>query len=239
VRVPGAPRIRRGGTGDRYSFCRVSALAVSTLTRARVVSLTSFDMGAAELSEPADARAGASRDRITRETSVAVVAAALVVWWPAFTLGAYGVIFFQQLLSLWAASTAIFLISLTARRRGEVSWGRRLALLIPSLWLLLAIAVPEGEAKLWSWVLFGLAMVLTLAGAPFLAALLLRVVIAGYEQIPPRRRLIAAAAAGIVAITAFGLGQFNSKFLTCNDFIISGNDTPPGCAQGHGHLGNW
>jgi hypothetical protein len=90
-------------------------------------------MGAAELSGPGDdrERVGASRDRITRETSVAVVAAALVVWWPAFTLGAYGVIFFQQLLSLWAASTAIFLTSLTARRRAQVSWARRLALLIP------------------------------------------------------------------------------------------------------------
>jgi hypothetical protein len=59
-------------------------------------------MGAAEVSGPADdrERVGVSRDRITRETSVAVVAAALVVWWPAFTLGAYGVIFFQQLLSV-------------------------------------------------------------------------------------------------------------------------------------------
>ncbi len=79
---------------------------------------------------------------------------------------------------------------------------------------------------------------LTLAGTPFIAALLLRVTIAGYEQISSRRRLVAAAVVGIVATTAFGLGQFNNRFLTCNDFIISGNDTPPGCAPGHGHLGN-
>ena len=198
-------------------------------------------MGAAEVSGPADDREEVepSRDQVTQATSVAVVAASLLVWWPAFTLGAYGVIFFQQLLSLWAASTAIFLTSLTAQRRARVSWARRLALLIPSLWLLLAIFVPEGEARPWSWVLFCLAIVLTLVGVPFLATLLLRVTISGYEQIPPRRRLIAGAAVGMVAIAAFGLGQFNSRFLTCNDFIISGNDTPPGCAQGNGHLGNW
>ena len=112
------------------------------------------------------------------------MAAALVAWWPAFDLGAYGVLFFNQFLSRWAASTAIFLVSLTAGGRARVSWARRLALLIPSLWLLLAAVV------------------------------------------------------GTVAIAAFGLGQFNNRFLTCNDFIISGNDTPPGCAQGHGHLGN-
>ena len=105
-------------------------------------------------------------------TSVAVVAAALVVWWPAFDLGAYGVIFFQQLLALWAASTAIFLVSLTAGRRDRVSWPRRLALLLPSLWLLLALVVPEAGAKPWSRALFYVAIVLTLAGAPFLAALL-------------------------------------------------------------------
>jgi len=76
------------------------------------------------------------------------------------------------LLALWAASTAIFLVSLTAGRRDRVSWPRRLALLLPSLWLLLALVVPEAGAKLWSRALFYVAIVLTLAGAPFLAALL-------------------------------------------------------------------
>jgi hypothetical protein len=197
-------------------------------------------MGPGEVSGPADDRdmVEASTDRTMQATSVAVVAAALVVWWPAFDLGAYGVIFFNQLLSLWAASTAIFLVSLTAGRRARVSWARRLALLIPSFWLLLAFALPERGPEPWSRALFYLAIVLTLAGTPFLAALLLRVTIAGYEQIPSRRRLVAAALVGTVAIAAFGLGQFNSRFLTCNDFIVSGNDTPPGCAQGHGHLGS-
>jgi hypothetical protein len=97
--------------------------------------------------------------------------------------------------------------------------------------------VPEGEATPWSRALFYLAMALTLAGAPFLTALLLRVTIVGYEQISSGRRLLAAAVVGIVAIAAFGLGQINNKFLTCNDFIVSGNDTPTGCTQGQGHLG--
>ncbi|HEX3199364.1 MAG TPA: hypothetical protein VHR39_17600 [Propionibacteriaceae bacterium] len=197
-------------------------------------------MGADEETGPANGSEGpkANADRITQATSVAVVAAALVVWWPAFDLGAYGVIFFQQLLALWAASTAIFLVSLTAGRRARVSWPRRLALLLPSLWLLLAIVLPEVGVRTWSRALFYVAIVLTLAGMPFLAALLLRVTIAGYEQIPNRRRLLAAAIVGIVAITSFGLGKFNGRFLTCNDFVISGNDTPPSCSQGHGHLGN-
>ena len=197
-------------------------------------------MGAGEVSGPAEDRDSVetSTERTSQATSVAVVAAALVVWWPAFDVGAYGVIFFNQFLSLWAASTAVFLASLTAGRRARLSWARRLALLIPSLWLLLAFALPEAGPTPWSRALFYLAIVLTLAGTPFIAALLLRVTVAGYEQIPSRRRLVAAAVVGIVAIVAFGLGQFNNRFLTCNDFIISGNDTPPGCAQGRGHLGH-
>ena len=198
-------------------------------------------MGAVEESRPVSGNdePEANADRITQATSVAVVAAALVVWWPAFDLGAYGVIFFQQLLAFWAASTAIFLVSLTARRRDRVSWPRRLALLLPSLWLLVAIVVPEDGAKpWWSRALFYLAILLTLAGGPFLAALLLRVTIAGYEQIPNRRRLVAAAVVGVVAIASFGLGKINSRFLTCNDFVISGNDTPPSCTHGGGHLRN-
>jgi uncharacterized membrane protein YgcG len=87
-------------------------------------------------------------------------------------------------------------------------------------------------------VLFYVAILLTLAGAPFLAALLLLVTIAGYEQVPNRRRLLAAAIVGIVAITSFGLGTINDRFLTCNDFVISGNDTPSGWSQGGGHFGN-
>lgn len=198
-------------------------------------------MTAAEEDAPANGQeaVGVSADRTVQATSVAVVAAALVVWWPAFDLGAYGVIFFQQLLALWAASTAIFLVSLTAGRRGQVSWPRRLALLLPSLWLLLAIVVPEVAATTWSRVLFYVAIVLTLAGAPFLAALLLRVTIAGYDQIPNRRRLLAAAIVGVVAIGSFGLGKINDRFLTCDDFVISGNDTPPSCSEGRGHLHKW
>jgi hypothetical protein len=65
------------------------------------------------------------------------------------------------------------------------------------------------------------------------------VTIVGYEQIPSRRRLVAAAVVGLVAIAAFGLGQFNNRYLTCKYFIVSGNDPPPGCTQGQGHLARY
>jgi hypothetical protein len=75
----------------------------------------------------------------SRGTSVVVVAAAAIAWWPAFTLGAYGVIFFEQTLSLWAVSMAIFLVSLTVGRRDRISWPQRLALLLPTQRALLTL----------------------------------------------------------------------------------------------------
>jgi hypothetical protein len=61
--------------------------------------------------------------------------------------------------------------------------------------------------------------------------------IASYEQLPSRRRLVAAAVVAAVAIGAFVLGEINNRFLTCNDFTVSGNYAPPGCTEGQGHLG--
>ena len=109
-------------------------------------------MGAAEVSGPANDRdkIEASTDRITQATSVAVVAAALAVWWPAFDLGAYGVIFFQQMLALWAASTAVFLASLTAGRRARGVVALAAGAPHSFAWLLLALAIPEGGPEPWS-----------------------------------------------------------------------------------------
>ena len=70
-------------------------------------------------------------DPSLRALSVAAVGAAVIAWWPAFTLGAYQTVFFEQLLALWAASTAAFLILAIFGRHRAVSWPRRFALLLP------------------------------------------------------------------------------------------------------------
>jgi hypothetical protein len=46
-----------------------------------------------------------------RRLAVITVATSLLVWWPAFTLGVYDTIFFEQLFALWAAATAAFLVA--------------------------------------------------------------------------------------------------------------------------------
>lgn len=48
-------------------------------------------------------------DEDSRRVVAAGLAGAALGSWPAFTLGVYGVIFFEQHLALWAAATSAFL----------------------------------------------------------------------------------------------------------------------------------
>ena len=56
-----------------------------------------------------------------RDIPLAVISVgmAIVVWWPAFTLGAWGQLFFDTLLTLWVASTAAFVFGVFERRRRQ------------------------------------------------------------------------------------------------------------------------
>jgi len=52
-------------------------------------------------------------DRDVLRLAATTVAASLLVWWPAFTLGVYKAIFFEQIFALWAAATSAFGVWLT------------------------------------------------------------------------------------------------------------------------------
>jgi hypothetical protein len=167
-----------------------------------------------------------------RALAVAAVGAAVISWWPAFTLGAYHTVFFEQLLGLWAASTAAFLILVIFKQRRAVSWPHRFALLLPSVWLLVAFALPTGTPAGHSAALFWFALALTLAGGPYLAWTLLRITLVGYDTLTHRQRWAVLGVVAAVALLGFTLGLLNPHFLTCDDFTISGNSQPPGCTPG-------
>ena len=152
-----------------------------------------------------------------RALAVAAVGAAVISWWPAFTLGAYQAVFFEQLLGLWAASTAAFLILVIFKQRRAVSWSHRLALLLPSVWLVVAFALPTGTEAGHSAALFWFALVLTLAGGPFLAWTLLRITLVGYDTLSHRQRWAVLGVVAVVALLGFTLGRLNAHFLTCAD----------------------
>ncbi len=174
----------------------------------------------------------------TRRVAAAAVAGAAIGWWPAFTLGVYGVIFFEQHLALWAAATSAFLAAglVGGRRvwRRPAAW----ALLLPSFWLALVWLLPVAGTSPVREVLFWLGIVVTLVGMPALAALMVRLLIPEAERLRGEQALFAAAVVVLVMLASYGLGTQHPRMLSCEDFSISGNFAPGNCTPDPGSTTN-
>jgi len=180
------------------------------------------------------AKAAPLLDEDSRRLVAAGLAGSAIGSWPAFTLGVYGVVFFEQHLALWAAATSAFLA--LGLSRGIRVWRRpaALALLLPSLWMLLAWLIPTGGTSDLHIALFWLGVVITMLGLPALAAFLVRLMIPGAERLRGRERVGVAGVAAIVMAASFLVGTQHPHMLTCEDFTISGNFAPSNCSPGTG-----
>lgn len=155
----------------------------------------------------------------------------VAVWWPAFTLGAWGTFFFDQLLTVWAASIGALIVVLF-QPRGRPRVLKALALLVPSLWLVLT-ALPLQEDDLGAFLLDLVAIFVALLSVPATIWVLARVMWPEFgEDISRGRRILVVVAVVLVGVASFLLGVNQELFLTCGDFTISGNSEPPGCVPG-------
>ncbi len=173
-----------------------------------------------------------SRSPESSRVVAATVAASAIGWWPAFTLGVYGVIFFEQRLALWAAATSAFLaVTLTGDRR---IWRRvsNYALLLPSLWLLLVWILPVTADSGVHTALFWFGVVVTLLGLPALAAFMIRLLIPESHRWHRKQAVTAAVVVFLVMLVSYGLGTQHPHLMSCNDFSISGNYAPDNCTPG-------
>ena len=174
-------------------------------------------------------------DPQARRVAAAAVAGAALGWWPAFTLGVYGVIFFEQHLALWAAATSAFLAAALVRGRPFLRRPAVWAFLLPSLWLVLAWLLPvAGESTLRD-VVFWFGVIITLIGMPVLAALIVRLLIPGAAGLPRRDAVAAASVVILVMLVSYLVGTQHPHVLSCEDFAISGNYSPSNCTPGNTH----
>lgn len=164
--------------------------------------------------------------------AVTTVAAAGIAWWPAFTMGVYGAVFFQQLFALWVVSTTVFLVvvvSRPGRLRQRPAWW---ALMLPSMWLLLTLLLPSGGTSVVYDVLFWFGVAVTVVGVPVMAAVLVRLVVPGVERLDRHQAGLAIGVVALVMLASYVLGSLHPRVLSCDDFTISGNFAPPGCTPG-------
>ncbi|WP_395656304.1 hypothetical protein [Nocardioides sp.] len=173
-------------------------------------------------------------DEDGRRVVAAALAGAALGSWPAFTLGVWGVVFFEQHLALWAAATSAFLA--LGYSRGPRVWRRPdvLALLLPTLWIVLAWILPVGGTSGIYQALFWLGVIITIVGLPALAAFLVRLIIPSAERLQGRERLAVAGVVATIMLTSFLVGTQHPRVLTCEDFTISGNHAPENCSSGTG-----
>ena len=167
-----------------------------------------------------------------RATGVIIVGMSLAVWWPAFTLGAWGSLFFEQLLTVWVAATAALVVVLIQPKGEKNRLWRSLALLVPSCWLILALIIDPRDNGTWAVVLDVLGGFVSLLGLPATIWVLVRIIWPEFGVgIPLSRRVIVLVAVATIGVLSYELGVHNALFLTCGDFTISGNSEPPGCVS--------
>ena len=179
--------------------------------------------------EPEPQPAQAIRPR-TRAVGVILVGMSIAAWWPAFTLGAWGTLFFEQILAVWVAATAALVVVLVQRKPATHRVRRAIALSLPSVWLILAITIDPHDTGPWATALDVLGGLISLLGIPVTIWVLVRIIWPEFaHDIPLSRRVIVGVTVIALAFASYQLGVHNASFLTCGDFTISGNSQPPGC----------
>lgn len=165
-----------------------------------------------------------------RATLLIVVPAASVAFALAFNLGAFGVVFFDRILTVWVMATLVLVASLLTKLPPRTWWGR-LALLLPSAWLILALIDSPGDGERLDDRVFVAAIAVTLIALPFIAWVLISAINPEFFDLSGSRRSAIVVAVLVFAMVGWGLGTRNDAFLTCDDFKISGNDLPKNCVE--------
>ena len=165
----------------------------------------------------------------SRATLLITAGSATVAFSVGFNLGAFGVVFFDQLLTVWVAATVILVASIFSDIPPD-TWPRRLVLLVPTLWIVAAWIDSSFSINSNERFVFALTVVTTLFVLPVVAWILITVINTDFERLPGRNKGIVIATVGLFIIVGFAFGARNDMFLDCEDFKISGNDIPTNCS---------
>jgi hypothetical protein len=168
-----------------------------------------------------------------RAFTLAAVALGLLVWPIGFNLGAFDAVFFEQVFQIVVVTTVALLAAFVVPRDGtRRRWPVRLVLAGPILWLAVAGLVTDSVADAATDPVLGpLGFVVSIVSIPYGLYLL------GAYLAPDTRHVrgIRPVAGLVITVLLIGfagyyVGRNNHRFLTCQDFKVSGNDLPENCA---------
>lgn len=165
-----------------------------------------------------------------RATLLIAVGSASVAFMLGFNYGAFGVVFFDQVFTVWVVATIVFVASIFTRLEPQ-TWPRRLVLVIPSFWLILSWLNNNTDLERIDDLTIVFTVVVTLVPLPFVGWILITTINSEFAELPKRNKAVVIATAGLFLIAGLVLGARNDLVLDCDDFKVSGNDLPDNCVS--------
>jgi hypothetical protein len=174
---------------------------------------------------------------------VTLVTVSLVVFDMAFSIGAYGDLFFETYLKIWVAAMVVILGSLALPRNNRPIGTKGIFLmLLPTLYfpasvattLLVSQPIDEtGEASLtdlWMFIILLITALAYVISLPYVVFTLARILDTNLVELPTRRMRISLVVIALaMGVSGFGLGTLHPYWLTCEEFLTAGTYIPANC----------
>ena len=173
-------------------------------------------------------------DAGTRSIILIAVAAAYFAWDIGFEYGVYGLLFFDKVFAAWSISLAMLIIFIIIPKKMlSVPPSLWAATAIPTLWLCIALANRAAPDEiLFRHALTVLGFLAVLACFPYVAYVIVSVLYPEFTQMKktgPKLGIVL-----IIFIMTFAgylIGSNHDRFLTCEDFELSGQFVPDKCSD--------
>lgn len=172
-------------------------------------------------------------DRKTKTVLTILFPVLLVVWNLGFDLGAFGTIFYRNVMTAWvfAVVTFVTLVYLKLSKKTEVKTSGIFVLLIPILWPLVDYVdqhVPNNYIHYF--ILFDyLLIVLTMGFAGYIFLKIVKYDI--FDPLTIYHKLTIFLAAVLFSFLGYWVGHHHYLFFECGHFDISGEYVPENCYQ--------
>ncbi len=154
------------------------------------------------------------------------------VWDLSFNLGAFGVIFMGHIIAIWLFSLSILLVTKVVQNMAIPGnkWLEYLMLPLPSIWLLFRIIDdPLVFGQLTDYLLHIASILSLVISLPYLVYLFFYFTNPNILKL--KGKLIAGLVGFVLLIGGVGhtLGKHNYLIMSCENFIVSGQDKPKNC----------
>ena len=129
---------------------------------------------------------------------------------------------------MWVIATIVLVASIITRLPPH-TWPRRIALLLPTLWLIVSWIDNNMDVANSESALQVVALAVTLIALPFVGWFLITAINTDFAELPRTHKTAVVGTTALFLVVGFIFGARNDALLTCEDFKVSGNDQPQNC----------